>query len=71
MTNMEKSGFEDHLHNHSLFADTIIRTVTERNADHAAREGHEEGVMVLIQLQSQNPPVLTLHITPGEKWEFE
>lgn len=64
MTNVEKSGFEEHLYNHSLFADTIVRTATERNADYAAWKGHKEGVMVLIQLHSQNPPVLTLHITP-------
>lgn len=55
------------MHYHSLFAVAVVRTATEWNADHATWECHKQGMMVLVQLQSQYPTVLTTHITSEER----
>lgn len=49
----------------SLLAAAVVGAAAQRHADHAAGEGHEERVVIPIQLQAQNPPVLPLHVTSG------
>lgn len=44
----------------------MLGAAAEWHSDDTAGEGYEQGMMVLIQLQSQNPPVLlTLNVTPA------
>lgn len=51
-----------------LFAGSVLGAAAERHSDDTAGEGYEQGVVVFIQLQSQNPPVLlTLNVTPGHR----
>lgn len=46
----------------------MLAATAERDPDHAAAEGHKQSVMVVIQLQAQNPPVLlTLNVAPKMK----
>lgn len=49
-----------------LFTSSVLGAAAERHSDDTAAEGYEQGMMVLIQLQSQNPPVLlSVNVTPG------
>lgn len=52
---------------HLLLAGAVVRAAAERHADHTAGEGHEQGVMIPIQLETQHPPVLTPHVTSREQ----
>lgn len=46
----------------------MLGAAAERHSDHTAAESHKQGVMVLIELQAQNPPVLlTLNVAPEHK----
>lgn len=45
----------------------VVSTAAEGHTDDTAGEGHKQGVMVLIQFQPQNPPVLPTRITPGDR----
>lgn len=43
----------------------MLSAAAEWYSDDTAGEGHEQGMMLLIQLHSQNPPVLLpLNVTP-------
>lgn len=48
----------------SLPAGAVVGAAAERDSNHAAGEGHEQGVMVPVQLQAQNPPVLSTNVAP-------
>lgn len=42
-----------------------MAAAAQRDSDDAAAEGHKQGVMVFVQLQTENPAVLlTLDVTP-------
>lgn len=46
----------------------MLGAAAERHSDHTAAERHKQGMMVLIELQAQNPPVLlTLNVAPEHK----
>lgn len=46
----------------------MLGAATKQHSDDTTGEGNEQSMMVLIQLQSQNPPVLlTLNVTPGDR----
>lgn len=48
------------------FTGSVLGAATKGHSDDTAGEGDEQSVMVLIQLQSQDSPVLlTLNIAPG------
>lgn len=53
-----------------LFTGSVLGAAAERHSDDTAGERHKQSVMVFIQLQSQNPPVLlALNVTPGCRQE--
>lgn len=53
-------------HLDSPAAVAVATAAAQRDSEDAAAEGHKQGVMVFVQLQSQNPAVLlTLNITPA------
>lgn len=53
----------------SLFTGAVLSAAAEWYSDDTAGEGHEQGMMLLIQLHSQNPPVLLpLNVTPVAKY---
>lgn len=55
-----------------LFTGSVLGAAAERHPDDTAGECYEQGMMVFIQLQSQNPPVLlTLNVTPGHRQEAD
>lgn len=51
----------------SLLAGAVVGAAAERHSDHAAGEGHEDGMVVPVQLQAQHPPILPTHVTPAER----
>lgn len=51
---------------YSLPAGFVLGTAAERHADHTAGEGHEESVVVLVQLQAKDTPVLPTDVTPSQ-----
>lgn len=51
----------------SLLAGAVVGAAAERHSDHAAGEGHEDGMVVPVQLQAQHPPILATHVTPAER----
>lgn len=49
-----------------LFTGSVLAAAAERNSNDTAGEGYEQSVVVFIQLQAQNPPVLlTLNVASG------
>lgn len=46
----------------SLLAGAVVGAAAQRHADDAAGERHEQRVMIPIQLQAQDPPVLPPHV---------
>lgn len=58
---------EPGLGGNSLLAGAVVGAAAERHSDHAAGEGHEDGMVVPVQLQAQHPPVLATHVTPAER----
>lgn len=46
----------------SLFAGAVVGAAAERHTDHTAGEGHKQGMVIPVQLKTQHPPVLSLHV---------
>lgn len=49
----------------SLLAVAVLRAAAQRHTDHAAWERHKQRMMIPVQLKPQDPPILPLHIAPG------
>lgn len=53
-------------------AGAVEAAAAQRDSDDTAAEGHEQGVMVFVQLQTENPAVLlTLDITPTHRKQLQ
>lgn len=53
-------------------AGAVVAAAAQRDSDDTAAEGHEQGVMVFVQLQTQNPAVLlALDIAPTHRKQLQ
>lgn len=58
-------------HLDSPAAGAVASAAAQRDPEDAAAEGHKQGMVLLVQLQSQNPAVLlTLNVTPAGTGTF-